>query len=291
VFERIRHGWTLTKKAWGVIRSYPSLVKLPVTGGIAGLVAFVVFAVPGVILLDSDSTWVIVGGAVVLLLGTYLAGMAVVFFNVALVAAADQAMRGEEPEIGAAKRVARSRLGAIAAWGLVSFLVGFALGALSEMSGAAGRIAASLGAAMWSLVTFLVLPVLAFERIGPFAAMKRSTELFRQRWGQQVTGNVVIGGVAGLIVFAGIVIGLGGVALIIEGGTAAIVAGVLLLLVGVMVTLGGAVFGGATRNVFGVALYRYVAEGRALGPFTAIDLTSAARNVAPTIAGPGQPGS
>jgi hypothetical protein len=104
--------------------------------------------------------------------------------------------------------------------------------------------------------------------------------LFRERWGQQVTGNVVIGGVAGLIVFLGIVVGLGGVYLIIAGGTTAIVVGVLLVSVGVIVTLGGAVFGGATRNVFGVALYRYVAEDRALGPFTATDLEGATRQAA-----------
>jgi hypothetical protein len=277
-------------KAWGVLRSYPGLVKLPVTGGAVGLVVFVVLAAPGVVLLDSDSTWVVVVGAVLLLLGTYLASLAVLFFNVALVVGADQALRGGQPDVSAAKRVARSRLGAIAAWGLVSFLVGFVLGALSERSGAAGRIAASLGAAMWSLVTFLVVPVLAFEGIGPVAAMRRSTELFRQRWGQQVTGNVVIGGVAGLIVFAGVIVGLGGVALIIEGRAADIAAGVLLLLVGVIVTLGGAVFAGATRSVFGVALYRYVAEDRALGPFTATELTSAARPVTPTMAGPSQSG-
>jgi hypothetical protein len=131
---------------------------------------------------------------------------------------------------------------------------------------------------MWSLVTFLVLPVLAFEGVGPFAAMKRSTALFRERWGQQVTGNFVIGGVAGLIVLVGIVVGLGGVYLVVVGGgTTVIVAGVLLVLVGVIVTLGGALFGGATRTVFGVALYHYVAEDRALGPFTATDLAGAAR--------------
>ena len=45
----------------------------------------------------------------------------------------------------------------------------------------------------------MVVPVLAFEGIGPFAAMKRSASLFRQRWGQQVTGNVIIGGLASLI--------------------------------------------------------------------------------------------
>jgi hypothetical protein len=274
----------LTKKAWGVIRSNPGLIKLPITGGVVGLIAFVVFGAPGVVLLDSESTWGVVGGVVLLLVGMYSAGMAVLFFNVALVAAADQVLRAEEPDVAAAKRLARSRLGALAAWGLVSFGVGFVLGFLSEMKGPAGRFAASVGAAIWELVTFLVLPVLAFEGVGPIAAMKRSTALFRERWGQQVTGNVVIGGVAGVIAFVGVVIGLGGVYLIIAGGTAAIVAGVLLVLVGVIVTLGGAVFGGATRNVFGVALYRYVAEDRALGPFTATDLEGAARQTVSTTA-------
>jgi hypothetical protein len=45
----------------------------------------------------------------------------------------------------------------------------------------------------------------------------------------------------------------------------------------VVVAVGGAVFGGATRGVFGVALYRYVAEDRAVGPFTPEDLESAAK--------------
>ena len=280
MFGRIRQGLGLTKKSWGVIRSHPGLIKVPITGGVIGLVAFVVLAGPGLVLLDSEDTWAVVGGVALLLIGCLLAGWVVLFFNVVLVVGSDQALRGEEPDIGAAKRVARSRLAAIIKWGLVSFAVGFALGALSETKGAVGRAAASVGAAMWSLVTFLVLPVVAFEEVGPLAAMKRSTTLFRQRWGQQVTGNVVIGGVAGMIVFVGILVGLGGVYMIISGGTTAIVAGVALVVVGVIVTLGGAVFGGATRNVFGVALYRYVAEDRALGPFTEADLAGAARQPA-----------
>ena len=280
MFDRIRRGLTLTKKSWGVIRSHSGLVKLPITGGIVGLVAFVVFGAPGVVLLNSDDTWVVVAGIAFLLIGTFLAGLSVEFFNVALVAAADQALRGEEPNLAAARRVARRRLRFIVAWGLISFLVGFVLGALSETKGALGRVAASLGAAMWSLVTFLVLPILAFEGVGPITALKRSTTLFRERWGEQVTGNVVIGGVAGLIVFVGIVVGLGGAFLIIEGGTTATVGGVLLLLIGAIVTLGGALFGSATRCVFGVALYRYVAEDRALGPFNETDLQAAARQAA-----------
>lgn len=253
---------------------------MPITGGVVALVAFVVLGVPGVLLLDREDAWAVVGGIGLLLLASLAAGWIVLFFNVVLVAAADQAFGGDEPDIAAAKRVARSRLGAIIGWGLVSFAVGFVLGVLSESKGAAGRVAASWGAAMWSLVTFLVLPVLTFEGVGPFAAMKRSTALFRQRWGEQVSGNVVIGGVAGVIVLVGFLVGAGGAYLVVLGGTTAVVAGVLLVLAGVMVALGGAVFGGATRNVFGVALYRYVAEARAVGPFTEADLAGAARQAA-----------
>ena len=46
----------------------------------------------------------------------------------------------------------------------------------------------------------------------------------------------------------------------------------------VVAAIGGAVFGGATRGVFGVALYHYVAENQVVGPFTAPDLDSAARS-------------
>jgi hypothetical protein len=101
--------------------------------------------------------------------------------------------------------------------------------------------------------------------------------LFRQHWGQQVTGDLVIGGLSGLIVLAGIVIGAVGVVLLAGGAGAEVLAGGLLIVAGVTAGVGGAMFGGATRGVFGVALYRYVAEDRTLGPFTTADLDAAAR--------------
>jgi hypothetical protein len=56
-----------------------------------------------------------------------------------------------------------------------------------------------------------------------------------------------------------------------------VIAGGLLLLAGLVIAIAGAVFGGAAKGVFGVALYRYIAENRTVGPFTAPDLESAAR--------------
>ena len=277
MFGRVRRGWGLTKKAWAVIRSHPGLAKLPLTGGALALVAFVVLGIPGALLVGSDNTGAVIGGIVLLAIAAYLASFTMIYFNIALAAAADQAMRGEEPDLSAARGVARGRVGKIAAWALVSAGVSAVLGALRGRGGVAGSLGALIGAEIWSLVTFLVVPVLAFEGIGPFAAMKRSAVLFRQHWGQQVTGDLVIGGLSGLIVLAGIVIGVVGVVLLASGAGAEVLAGGLLIVAGVIAGVGGAVFGGATRGVFGVALYRYVAEDRTLGPFTTADLDAAAR--------------
>jgi hypothetical protein len=273
MFGRVRRGWGLTKKAWSVIRSHPGLARPTLTGGAIALVAFAVPGIPGALLADSDSTAATIGGIVLLAIASYLAAFTMIYFNVALAAAADQAMRGEEPDLSAARGVARSRVGKIAAWALVSAGVSAVLGALRGRGGVAADLAAGIGAEIWSLVTFLVVPVVAFEGSGPFAAMKRSAVLFRQRWGQQVTGTVVIGGVAGLIVLAGLLIGVGGVVVLVEGAAGA---GALLILVGVAVCVGGAVFGSATRGVFGVARYRYVTEERTLAPFTTADIEAAA---------------
>jgi len=277
VFDRMRRGWELTKMSWGVIRSHPGMARLPLTGGALALLAFVVLGLPGAALLASEDAGPQIGGALLVAVGAYLGSFAVIYYNVALAAAADAALAGRQPDIGAAKAVARSRLSVIAAWAIVSVVVSLALSVLRDRAGVLGNVTASIGGAIWSLVTFLVVPVLAFEGIGPIAAMKRSASLFRQRWGQQVTGNVVIGGIAGLAVVIGVALAVGGLVLLAAGSAAGIAGGGVLLLVGVVVAVGGAVFGGATRGVFGVALYRYVAEDRVVGPFTPQDLEAAAK--------------
>ena len=206
MFERMRHGWELTKKSWGVVRSHPGLIRLPICGGVLALLSAAIIAGPGAYLLsrDQESTAATVGGVALVAVGAYLASFFVIYFNVALAAAADQALRGQRPDLRAAGRVARSRIGVIAAWAAVSAVVSAFFALLRDKGGVIGSIGAGIGAAIWGLITFMVIPVLAFERIGPFGAIKRSATLFRQRWGQQVTGNVVIGGVAGLVVLLGV---------------------------------------------------------------------------------------
>ena len=72
----------------------------------------------------------------------------------------------------------------------------------------------------WSLVTFLAVPVIAIEGTGPVGTLKRSASIFRERWGQQITGNIAIGGAVFLL-------GVLPAALLIVAGVAALVLGLL----------------------------------------------------------------
>ena len=70
---------------------------------------------------------------------------------------------------------------------------------LENQGGALGNIAARLVGMAWALVTFMAVPVIAIEGTGPLDTLKRSASIFKQKWGQQITGNIAIGGAVFLI--------------------------------------------------------------------------------------------
>ena len=97
MFNRVRRGWELTKMSWGVIRSHPGMARLPLTGGALALLAFVVLGLPGAALLASEDAGAQIGGALLVAVGAYLGSFAVIYYNVALAAAADTALAGRQP--------------------------------------------------------------------------------------------------------------------------------------------------------------------------------------------------
>src|SRR2546430_14490730 len=72
--------------------------------------------------------------------------------------------------------------------------VGLILRAIAERFGFIGRIIAGAFGAAWGIITYLVVPVLIFEKIGPWAGVKRSGSLLRQTWGEAAGGYLSLGG-------------------------------------------------------------------------------------------------
>jgi hypothetical protein len=285
--RRIRRGWALTKKSWTLLNEHRSLIRFPLYGAIATTLLAIVFLGPGLYLLDQNS----LGGAIPLLvIGVYVLSVVGFYFSVGLAACADMIFRGQaDVTVADGLAVARSRLAQISGWAAVSTAISVLMGVLENQGGIGGQIAARLVGTAWSLVTFLAVPVIAIEGTGPLETLKRSASMFRERWGQQITGNVAIGGAIFLL-------GIIPAAILIAGGalvwSSASFLGALLVVIGALVLAIAMLISRALSGIFGVALYRYALDGEAVGGFTAQELESAVkqkrgRGATPPTATPG----
>jgi len=269
--RRIKRGWGLTKKSWALLREHPSLIRFPLYGAVATTLLAIVFLGPGLYLWDEDQ---LAGAIPLIALGVYVLSFVGFYFSVGLAACADMIFRGQEASVGDGLAVARTRLAQISGWAAVSTAISLVMGVLENQGGALGTIAARLVGMAWSLVTFIAVPVIAIEGTGPVETIKRSASLFRERWGQQITGNLAIGGAVFLL---GV---LPAIALIVAGvavWSSAAFLGALLVIVGALVLAVALLISRALSGIFGVALYRYALDGETVGGFTQEDLESAVK--------------
>ena len=277
--KRIRRGWALTKKSWALLNSHRELVRFPLFGGIATIILGLIFLGPGAFALDQHSYGI---GVPLIVIGIYVLSVVGIYFSVGLAACADRIFRGESASFGDGVAVANSRFGAICGWAALSTAIAVFIGVLENQGGALGDIAGRLVGAAWSLVTFLSVPVIAIEGTGPFETLKRSASLFKERWGQQITGNIAIGGAVFLIgILPAAILVVAGIAI----WSSASFVGALLVVVGALLFAIAMLISGALRGIFGVALYRYALDGQAVGGFTPEELESAVRRKGDT--GPG----
>jgi Family of unknown function (DUF6159) len=271
---RFKRGWELTKQSWALLRSNRELMRFPVIGMLATLLPLGLLVAPGLYLIDTENY---AAGIPLLAVGLYVATFISVFFGVALAGAADALFRGQGEPTAAGYAAARSRLGPIAGWAGISTVLGLLLSLIESQGRGAGQLVGSLMGAAWGLITFLAVPVIAIEGTGPLATIKRSAHLFKERWSGQITGNVAIGGVIGLfaILPSLLLIALGGYLWLNDPNGDDIALGAVLLAIGTIVFVLAALVQRALRGVFGVALYRYAADGQATGGFSADELESA----------------
>ena len=114
------------------------------------------------------------------LLGAYTLVFVGIFFNVALAGAADAALDGDEPTIGAGLNLALTRLGPIAGWAAFSTFVSVLIGFVKSIKGA--RWLGDAAQIAWSFATIFVVPLIAIEGAGAGDARRRSFELSRANW-------------------------------------------------------------------------------------------------------------
>lgn len=253
---RIARTFELAGSSWRVLKADKELIILPVLSLLATIAVAVSFLWP---LFDTCTTTGAGGTASCelgttdyVLLGVMYVALAfiTIFFNAALVHAANQRMSGDDPTVGSAIRGALLRVHRILPWALVSATVSVILRAIEERAGLLGRIVAGIAGVAWALVTFLVIPVLVIEDIGVGAAVKRSGAMFKRTWGENMAAQIGFGLLGFLLVLPGFAVAAFGFS---QGGSTAVI------LVGAAAVwiLAGSMVLAALNGIFQTALYRY----------------------------------
>ncbi|MBL6633348.1 MAG: hypothetical protein ISP32_03010 [Thermoleophilia bacterium] len=273
--SRFRQGLELAGVSWRTIVNDRSLAVFPVLGAISAVALTAAFVIPGLFLVadEAASTALMVTGIVLFAIAAYLAAFVGIFFSVALASCANRSLQGEDTTVRQGIAAARERIPQIAGWALVTTTVNLILRAIeARFQGVGGAIVSALGGLAWALVTFLAVPVIAFEGTGPLQTLKRSSGLFRQRWGQQVVG---LGVTTGVVALFGI---LPGIAMLFFGiAIAPSIGGFVLIVIGALAIIVASILSATLSQVLAVALYRFAADGVAVGPFTEEQLQSVVR--------------
>ena len=294
MFARMSRGWALMSESWNVLKLDKELMLFPILSAVACLLVMASFALP--VLVSPTLRHAVIKSvqleqqeeqaeanqefgtehhhgdgqrfqftaqqivpAIIGFLFYLVTNFVIVFFNTALVCCALMRFRGESPTLGDGLRAARARLPQIFGWALLSATVGIILKQIEDRASFVGKFIVSLIGMAWAVTTFMVVPILAAEQLGPFAAVKRSASLLRKPWGEALTGQVSFGAIQMIFVLPVILVLF--VAGYFSAATNTIwpiaVVGVLAALYFILI----AITFSTLQQIFLAAVYQYAAQG------------------------------
>lgn len=263
MFQRLESSWKLVKASASVLQSDKELIIFPIISTIGVLIVMLTFAVPLFFagILDSmTQNGLGVFHYLILFLFYVVQYTVIIFANSALVGAATIRLKGGDPTAGDGFRIALQHLGNILGYALIAATVGTILRAISER-GSLGRFIASLVGMAWNLIVFLAVPVLVVEGIGPMQAIKRSGELLKKTWGEQLVGNLGIGLIFGLAIMVVIFAGIPLIIFAVTTQNIAFIIGSVVFVVLAIALLG--IIQSTLNGIYAAAVYQYAVSGDA----------------------------
>jgi hypothetical protein len=252
-FERLSNGWKISMYSFSVLKENKSLIIFPILSAISMILIFG-SVITGVL---ATNDWNVSNfdmqnktlGYIFLFLFYLVNYFIVVFFNMALIHCTHLYFKGQKPTVSDGLRFSLSRIGAIFSWSVLAAIVGTVLRIIQENVGSIGKIITGLIGIAWNIAAFFVVPVIAYENLGPVDALKRSAKMMKEKWGESLGATFSFG----LIHFLAVLVVGGG--LFVIGAFINVILGIILAVLGILIL--AAIFS-AAQTIFVSAVYHNI---------------------------------
>jgi hypothetical protein len=269
---RIRRGLRLVGIGFTMARDEPGLMMVPVVAFVVQLlicgVGFLILW-PGLHALNTSDGQTTHFSATQWLVGVVV-GVLVMFVSVVshatIIARVMARFHGRSVTNVEAARAALTKSPQLLAWAFINYVVISILRNIGNR-GILGFLVGALLRAGWMLASFFVVPVILFEDKGAIASIKRSVQLCRSKWGENIVGNGALGAIAVVAIILDVVVSvLVGTVFAPLGAVVGIIGLAAILLVLTVATA-----------AFNAALYWYAVTNQSPGQYSVGDLQSAYR--------------
>ena len=252
--DRLSNGWKLSMNSFKVLRENKQLIVFPILSGISLLVVIgsfttAILAAAGWNPDNISDTYGSAGDYLLLFVFYIFNYFIIVFFNMALIHCTRLYFQGEEVTIEKGLRFSLSKIGVIFSWAVFAGTIGALLKIIQEELGWVGKIITGILGVVWSIATFFVVPVIAYENLGPVGAIKRSVKLMKEKWGESLGATFSFGLINFLSFF------IIGVPLFLIGSLIHPVVGIVLAVLGILLV---AAILSAAQTIFVSAVYHNI---------------------------------
>ena len=264
-FDTIGRGWKMSKLSMSVVKKDPELMVYMFLCGILSLGTMVAVSVPQILehsWTQSSDGQMSPAYMVFTFAGYMTISIIVTFWNSAIIANAHIRLTGGDPKFNDGFSIAMKRIHIIILWGIIAGTVGLLLKMLSSAAknqkGGAEvlvMILQFIGATIWWMMTFFIIPHMIIEGQGIGDGLKSSKNMFFKTWGENVTSGLGIGMIT---FFFGFIIAIITIGLMVVLGPAWWVA---LLVGGIAMTI-LIMWSSAAEQVAVAALYIYSKSGQ-----------------------------
>jgi hypothetical protein len=268
---KIGRGWQLAKMSLRVIRKDKEMLLFPALSGVisllilgsflGGMISYYGFT--GIVD-EADPIILYVFFAVFYFVSFFLS----TFFSACIVGAATIRMNGGNPTFSDGIKAATGCIKQILLWTLFAATVGLILRLIQNRLGLLGKIIVGALGMAFTVATYFVVPVLVYEKLGPWGALKRSVSVLKGAWGEALIGNLGLGAIFFLLGLLGAIPIIAGFWIftfwsVVIGAVIAIVYWLILGLIAA-----------AASSVLLAALYRYATTGKTAEEFGDLSFTN-----------------